>query len=188
VLDYFALLGEPRRAWIDPEQLKQKFLELSQSTHPDRAQTPQERAGAQERYTGLNSAYQTLREPKERLAHLIELETGSKPTTIQTAPRDLMDLFLQIGTTLREADKFLEEKRRSTSPLLQVGLFNRAQEFTERIQEMQQEVQRRISSAEDTLKKAQQPHVEELEATYRTFSYLSRWSAQLQERIVQLAI
>jgi len=188
VPDYFALFGEPRRAWIDPEQLKQKFLELSQSAHPDRAQTPEERAGAQERYTRLNTAYQTLREPKERLAHLIELESGSKPTTIQTAPGDLMDLFLQIGTTLREADKFLEEKRRATSPLLQVGLFSRAQEFTERIQEMQQEVQKRISSAEDALKRAKQPHVAELEANYRIFSYLSRWSAQLQERIVQLAI
>ena len=40
----------------------------------------------------------------------------------------------------------------------------------------------------DALKRAKQPHVAELEANYRIFSYLSRWSAQLQERIVQLAI
>ena len=33
--DYFNLLSEPRRPWLNPEALKQKFLNLSAEVHPD---------------------------------------------------------------------------------------------------------------------------------------------------------
>src|SRR5439155_11517153 len=36
VVDYFELLGEPRRPWIDPGLLKSKFLHRSAQVHPDR--------------------------------------------------------------------------------------------------------------------------------------------------------
>ena len=29
--DYFALLGEARRAWLDPEKLKQKYFALNRA-------------------------------------------------------------------------------------------------------------------------------------------------------------
>src|SRR5215472_9636832 len=76
MVDYFALLDEPRRPWLDAEPLKEKFLALSATVHPDRVHnlSETERAAAQERYTELNAAYQCLREPKERLHHLLELE------------------------------------------------------------------------------------------------------------------
>ena len=56
--DYFALLNEPRRPWLDPEPLKDKFLALSATVHPDRVHNlgAAERAAAQERYTELNAA------------------------------------------------------------------------------------------------------------------------------------
>jgi len=34
--DYFALLDEPRRPWLDVSSLKQKFLARSSEVHPDR--------------------------------------------------------------------------------------------------------------------------------------------------------
>src|SRR5438132_9046006 len=36
MIDYFALLHEPRRPWLDPDLLKQKFISLSAEVHPDR--------------------------------------------------------------------------------------------------------------------------------------------------------
>jgi len=101
--DYFALLKEQRRPWIDPDLLRQKFLALSAEVHPDRVHGAQEseKRAAQERYAELNAAYNCLREPKERLAHLLELETGAKPKQVQNVPPDLMDAFMEITNICR---------------------------------------------------------------------------------------
>ncbi len=97
--DCFALFDERRRPWIDPDLLKQKFLARSAEFHPDRVHSAstQERRAAQERYTELNTAYNCLRDPKERLAHLLELERGAKPTQVQDIPSGLMSLSLEPG-------------------------------------------------------------------------------------------
>ena len=89
MIDYFTLLNEPRRPWLDAELLKQKFLALSATVHPDRVHNlgEAERAAAQERYTELNTAYNCLREPKERLQHLLQLELGALPRTPNASRR-----------------------------------------------------------------------------------------------------
>jgi DnaJ-domain-containing protein 1 len=206
VVDYFALLNEPRRPWLDPDLLKTKFLNISAQVHPDkvRGDSPEEKQDAQDRYTDLNTAYQTLREPKNRLAHLLELESGQKPPAIQSAPGELMDLFMEIAGACREVDKWVEEKRAEASPLLQVVLFERGQVLGEKLTTLQQIVKQRFEAAEKSLQsldsaweanrpagnqpEASQLPLHQLEEYYRTFSYLSRWAAQLQERFVQLAL
>ena len=77
--DYFALLNEPRRPWIDSEALKARFLVLTAEAHPDRVHNalPAKKKSAHERYTELNTAYLCLREPRESLRHLLELERGT---------------------------------------------------------------------------------------------------------------
>src|SRR5256885_761912 len=109
--DYFALLNEKRRPWINPDSLKQKFLALSSGVHPDRVHNSgeSEKRKAQELYTNLNAAYNCLREPKSRLQHLLELEQGFKPANIETIPPDLMELFMEVSRVCREADAFLAE-------------------------------------------------------------------------------
>src|SRR5437588_3739183 len=106
MIDYFALLNEERRPWIDPDAVKQAFQTLSAQVHPDRVHSAgeQEKRGAQERYTLLNAAYSCLRDPKERLLHLLELERGHKPEQVQNIPPDLMELLLEVGQLCREAD------------------------------------------------------------------------------------
>jgi hypothetical protein len=108
-----------------------------------------------------------------------------------------MKVFLEIGTTCRETDRFIEHKKTVTSPLLQVELFGRAQELTGRIQQLQQELRRRTNDAETALRLLEGGQRDlntppfrraELEEAYRAFSYLTRWNAQLQERLVQLAL
>lgn len=196
--DFFALLDEPRRPWLDPEPLKQKFLALSATVHPDRVHNlgDAERAAAHERYTELNAAYNCLREPKDRLHHLLQLEVGALPKDVQRIPSDLMDLSLEIGQKCREADALLAEKAKATSPLLQVKFFERGQEFADKLQAMRQ----RVTALNDRLieklklidsawqsgepRQALLPQIEEL---YRLFSYFTRWDAQLQERAVRLS-
>lgn len=204
--DYFELLGQPRRPWINLELLKAAFLSLSEKLHPDRVHqsSAEAKQRAQERYSELNSAYQCLLQPRDRLQHLLELETGLKPSAIQSAPPAFMQLFLEVGELCRETDKFLEEKRMTASPLLRVTLFERGQQSSERIQALQERL-RTISAAHesalrelnrawetapavgDAKRTATLPLVQ-LEEHYRAFSYLSRWAAQLQERFVELAV
>ena len=202
--DYFALLKEQRRPWIDPEVLKRKFLAFSSEMHPDRVHGAgeSEKRAAQERYAELNAAYNCLREPKERLAHLLELETGAKPRQVQNVPSDLMDAFMEITNVCRGADVFLAEKNATTSPLLKLELFGRGQEWTDKLMALQgkinlwrEELIRRVKEIDGEWERNQDPGsaerqtlVRALEGHCQLLGYFGRWSAQIQERIVQLSL
>src|ERR1051325_10997117 len=147
--DAFALLNEPRRPWLDAEALKQKFLPLSSAVHPDRTHNAPEaeKQKTNERYAELNAAYNTLREPRDRLLHLLELERGAKPGDIQRIPPGTMDLFVEVGQLCRDVDAFLPERAKVTSPLLKVQQFERGMEWTDKLQALQQ----RINAKRDEL-------------------------------------
>jgi curved DNA-binding protein CbpA len=200
--DYFALLKEQRRPWIDTDLLKQKFLALSSEVHPDRVHNAEEsqKRAAQERYAELNAAYNCLREPKERLAHLIELETGGKPKQVQNVPSDLMNAFMEITNACRGADAFLKEKNATTSPLLRLQLFERGQEWTEKLMALQgkinswrEELLVGIKEVDGEWEKdsgcvERQKLLDSLEKHCQLLGYFGRWTAQIQERIVQLSL
>ena len=202
--DSFALFNEPRRPWLEPEALKQKFLALSAQLHPDRVHGAGEaqKKEAQERYAELNAAYNRLRDPKERLSHLLELELGARPQDVQRIPDGLISLFSEINQSCRETDALLAEKDKVTSPLLKVQIFDRAQEQSQKMSALQQRVNSQrehlladlqaidrdwgLRLQESSL--ARNSSLQRLEEIYRLLSYFTRWMTQLQERIVQLAM
>src|SRR5215831_725390 len=202
--DYFALLKEQRRPWIDPDLLKQKFLAFSAEVHPDRVHgaAESEKRAAQERYADLNAAYNCLREPKERLTHLIELETGAKPRQVQNVPSELMNAFMEISDVCRGTDAFLNEKDSTSSPLLKLQLFERGQELTEKLMGLQgkinawrEELMARVREIDGEWEKARNSDSARrreficlLEKQCQLLGYFGRWSAQIQERIVQLSL
>jgi len=202
--DYFALLNQPRRPWLEPESLKQKFLQISAEVHPDRVHSAgeAEKRVAQNRYTELNSAFNRLRDPKERLLHLLELELGTKPAQVQPIPPDLLNLFMEVSHLCRKADSILTEKAKTASPVLQVQFFERGQECTNELLSIQKRINSRREELETQLKKVDEQWeletktpepakhavlLQRLEELYRLFSYFARWAGQLQERIVQLS-
>ena len=201
MIDNFALLNEPRRPWLDMDSLKQKFLALaSASLHPDRIHdaSEAEKIEATKKFTQLNAAFNCLAEPKLRLLHLLELELGAKPKDIQQIPVALADLFAEIAEACRSADGFLAEKSRATSPLVQVQLFGRGQDWVEKLNGLQgklNELRARLTEELRSLdaqwnlvdavsRREILPKVEEL---YRLLSYFNRWNTQIQERVVQLS-
>ncbi|MGH7980092.1 MAG: hypothetical protein ACREE6_12020, partial [Limisphaerales bacterium] len=104
--DYFALLGQRRRPWLDNGALKESFLSLSAVTHPDKialADEPKKQA-ASKKFADLNAGYHCLLLPKLRLLHLIELERGARPVEVREIPGPLADLFARIASLCREAD------------------------------------------------------------------------------------
>ena len=198
--DYFALLNEPRRPWLEPEALKSKFLALAATLHPDRIHNADElkKNAANRHYAEFNTAYHCLAEPKSRLRHLLELELGAKPRDIQQIPPALADLFAEVATTCRKADAFLAEKGNATSPLVQVRLFERAQEWVGQLRTVQTRLAGLHSKLVEELKlldaawasptNERTVLLDRLEELYRLFGYFNRWSGQLQERIVQLSL
>ena len=99
----------------------------------------------------MNAAFTTLREPKDRLQHLLELESGAKPGNIQTTPAELTDLFFAVGQLCRDVDFFLLEKGRSNSPLLKVKTFQRAMDWTNQINALQSRINAKRSELETEL-------------------------------------
>lgn len=200
--DHFALLNEPRRPWLDADLLKQKFLALASEAHPDRVhnEDESEQGGVTQRYAQLNAAYHCLAEPKLRLRHLLELERGAKSADIQQIPPALADLFAEVANACRSADVFLAEKSKVTSPLLQVPLFERAQEWIEKLNLLQRklnELRDQLTGELKTLDAAWMANspaagrlalLDGLEKLYRLFSYFNRWNNQIQERVFQLTL
>jgi hypothetical protein len=188
--DCFALLNEPRRPWIDPDLLKRKFLTLSASAHPDRIHSAgeNEKSASAKKFTDLNASYNCL----------LELELGAKPKDIQQIPAALADLFAEVANTCKSADNFLSEKNKVTSPLLQVQMFERAQEWIEKLNPIQKKLSGLRGQLTGELKlldekwtgdnpESRGDLLEKMEELYRLFSYFNRWSNQIQERSVQLS-
>lgn len=181
--------------------LKQKFHALSSNLHPDKihSATESEKIAASKKFAELNAAYNCLLEAKPRLLHLLELELDAKPKDIQQIPNGLVDLFAQVGGLCGDADRFLAEKNKVVSPLLQIQMFERAQEWIEKLKI----TQKKLTGLSDKLIAELQSldlqwmagdiHTRrallaDLEKLYRLFSYINRWSAQVHERIVRLSL
>jgi DnaJ-domain-containing protein 1 len=192
--DYFALLNFERRPWFGPEEVNARFVELSAAAHPDRVHGAgaEEVRGANERFAELNSAAACLRDSKERLHHLIQLETGAAPAWAQSIPSELMDLFGRVGQVCREVDQFLMERAKASSPMVQAELFARGLDWTSRLEELQAAIGNLRAQAEAELKAisekwpAEKP-IERLKTIAYIFATTGRWEGQLKERFGALA-
>jgi curved DNA-binding protein CbpA len=204
-MDYFALLQEPRRPWIDPDSLKAAFLRLAAQVHPDKIHQAgaDEKVAANQRYAELNAACHCLLDPKERLRHLLELESDSAASDIQDLPPGTMDLLVQIGQICRDTDQFLAARSKTTSPLLKAQMFATGLAWTDKLNQLRQQIDLRRTELLAELKdmnaawniapppgsagRAGALPLERLEQVYRVFSFMARWSEQIQERLVQLS-
>jgi DnaJ-domain-containing protein 1 len=204
-MDYFALLGQARRPWIDPDSLKAAFLEISGRAHPDRVatSTDEEREAATRNYAELNAGYNCLRDPKQRLLHLLELESGAPPANVRDIPPGTMDLFMEVGQACRQADGILAAKERQVAPLLRAKWFEQGMACAEALGALQQRIHLRRDELLAELKSMNAVWVaapppaspdgagalplRRLEEIGRELSYITRWSGQIHERIAQLS-
>jgi curved DNA-binding protein CbpA len=198
--DYFALLGQPRRPWLEPVEIQKAFVTAAHECHPDRLHgaTDEERGGAQTRYTALNQACRCLGKPHTRLRHLIELERGRKVSDLHEMAPELMALFGEVGGVCRNADRFLSERNAVQSPLLKVALLERGETLREQLESVRHKVQAEVTTMETRLKALDRAWVEatsavererllkDLEGLFRLFSFHDRWLSQLQTRWLQL--
>ena len=191
--NHFARFGLEPRPWLDPESLKQRFLELSAETHPDKA-APNDKPAFEKSFQQLNESYQILRSTRSRLLHLLELSGLPKQEHVQNVPPDALEFFAQVAGVTKDADHLIKEKSAASSPMLKVQLMERALEHASAIQSLQEQLRARTSAIEDRLKTlsatwTQPPAASTLNSLKEpaaALGFLDRWTAQLQERIASL--
>lgn len=199
MIDYFALLGQPRRPWLEPDTLKSEFVTRAAATHPDRIHdgTEAERQRANGRTAELNSAYSCLREPRDRLKHLLELEIGCRPTDLQEIPQSSAELFMRIASTCREADAFIKRHAAITSPLLRAQNAAEVHKWMNRLAELHKHVsglqegglaELRTLDVKWEAVDARAALLPELERICRLLGFFGRWQGQVQERMSRLLL
>lgn len=151
----------------------------------------------------MNAAYNCLRDPKQRLLHLLELESGVPPANVQDIPPGTMDLFMEVGQKCRQADGILAGKAGPASPLLQAQWFEQGMGCAESLGALQRRIHLRrdellaelqaMNAAWNAAPPPASPAragalpLRRLEEIGRELSYITRWSGQIHERIAQLS-
>lgn len=197
MVDYFALLNVPRAPWVESEEVQKRFLELSAAVHPDRVHHlgAAEKEEANRKFAELNKAATILRDHKERLQHLIALESGAAPSAAQNISGEFVELFGRVGEVCRKVDLFLSERAKATSPMVQAQLFGTGLELSDAVSELQAKVAEVKGKAEEELKGMgarwnegkEGKELERAANLAHVFAMVSKWEGQLRERFAALA-
>jgi curved DNA-binding protein CbpA len=190
MIDYFSVVQQPRRPWLDPTELKQKYQELTLTGHPDRQRSKEPASD----FAIINEAYRVLSDPKLRLQHLLNLE-GRDPDANQALPQELVQLFGEIGTFLQDIDRLLEKLRTRNNALSKSLLQSDILKAQQRATEVSDQLEKLYANASDELRrldalwdKQRERIVEDLKTLYHRFAYLGRWIDQIRERQFQLSV
>lgn len=108
-MDHFDLMGLRRRYALDPQELEERYRELSRQWHPDRhgqVHAPAAgRAAILRRASDLNEAYRTLRSDARRAEYLLRLhgiDVGAEKPDQPVDPA-LLGEVLELREALHDA-------------------------------------------------------------------------------------
>lgn len=88
--DHFAALGLERSARLEETALRQAYFSAQRASHPDYATSPPQREAMERRSAEINDAYRTLRDPMQRLFHLLALQGHDVQSEDARAPACLL--------------------------------------------------------------------------------------------------
>ena len=195
MIDYFALLDQPYAPWLDPDKLKDTYHQKTLQAHPDAQMSRPGADVTDATFTSLNEAYQVLQDPKRRLHHLLSLEGAAPPSTGQSVPKQLHDLFPAIGALTQRANLLLETIRATSNALSRsllksqiLEMQNEAREVREKIQNLSDASLTELRQINTAWVKNPTEQIEGLSNLYFAFAYLTRWSTQLDEMMFQLSL
>ena len=189
--DHFAVLQQPRRAWLDPDQLKERYQELTFAHHPDR-----QSSGEQTDFSGVTEAYRILSNPRLRILHLLRLETNADISggKLSTVPDELADLFMEAAGLVQEIDAHRQKQEQTASALgkslLQAEktqLNSQAEKTLERLEGRYGDALQDLHRIDETWSSDHSTSISQLRALADVFGYLDRWISQLREKQFQLS-
>jgi hypothetical protein len=175
--DYFALLDEARRPWLDPEKLKEKYYGLSRV--PD---------------AEMNEAFRVLSGPKLRLHHLLTLE-GADLVAGRPVPPSVAELFWNTGTLLREVECWLLKNAGATGALARSLLKAEQAKLEASLEKLEAQLRvtyeselAQLRQADAVWNVASPNELSELVQLYDSISYLTRLLERTTEKRYQLNV
>jgi DnaJ-domain-containing protein 1 len=188
--DYFRLLGQPRRPWVDQQKLKDAFHARTLQAHPDVTASSAADASS---FASFNEAYRTLRQPKLRIDHLLGVENAAPDTAALVISGSLEALFPAITDATQRLKEVLAKVQGSRSALSRGLLQRDVAKLQAEIDRLRDRLSRIETEAVDELRaidgRWDSRSATDIQALHRlssTFGYLTRWSTQLDEARFQL--
>ncbi len=169
MIDYFALLDEARRPWLDPKQLKEKYFARNRAAPAD---------------AELNEAFRVLSDPKLRLQHLLTLE-GAQLTAGRPVPPAVAELFWNTGTVLREVDRLLLKSAEASSALSRALLSGERTKLEGKLAEIERQLDAVYETELERVREfgpVSPNDLEKLVQLYDSISYLTRLREQVTEK------
>ncbi len=196
--DAFALLGFEPQAWIDPEQLKERYVERARETHPDQQAAPSDDTDTNAEAAAINAAMKILENDVSRLALFLKQVSGEDATQDRNVPEALIELFMQLGPNLQSADRALQDLKQAQSPILQASVFAASQSVYQTLAQLNTQMESAVGEQLDRLRNAHEqwlkkgqssstdPLLTEFRTIYQTLSFLQRWRETITEKLFQL--
>ncbi len=180
--DLFAVLAQPRRPWLDLDSLKERYHQLTRTSHPDVS------TATSTNFDSVNEAYRVLLDPKLRLQHLLALEAPALARAGRDVPGDLQEIFVRLGALTQNTRSLLQKRADAQSDLSRSLLQTELKMRQGEIAQFQSELAAAWAGCLAELKRIDQEWlrepaaaIEELRSLYERLSYVSRWREQLQE-------
>src|SRR3954470_17043283 len=134
--DYFALLGQPRKPWLDPDKLRAKYEDLTRSDHPDRRRVDSETGLAPVDFAAITEAFRVLSDPRLRLKHLLNLG-GYSSSSPSAVPPDLVEFFPETAAVSQDADRLVSRLSAADNALTRSVLQAEAIPLRHRIEQLE---------------------------------------------------
>lgn len=157
---------------LDLDKLREVYQDLAAKNHPDNN-------GDKAQFDEINKAYATLQAPSKRLKAYMDvyaIEHDSRGAV----SNDLMDLFMQVGSLVQEADSFIRKKSAAASALAKALLEGQSMDLQDKLSELIASIESSQSRITELLDSAT-PH-SDLPQIARNLAFLEKWQAQLQQR------
>ena len=187
MLDYFTILGVPRRASLTIDEARAAFQMRGAALHPDAAANAGARPEREAEFQVLNEAFACLSTRPGRLKHLLELEGGaaSKGAVLDET---LMVLFSSVNQALQQADAFLVKAAGAASALARALLTGEALTVEDALSAVAQQLVSRQDRLEASLMAmdADGIHLPALQQAVQEAAFLEKWELQVQQRRLRL--
>lgn len=176
-MNYFSLLNIAQVNDIDLDALKKNYQKQAAENHPDNG-------GDEKAFQRINTAYQTLSIPHERLKHLLALNSISfKPRG--TVSDSVMECFMPIGELSQAVSAHLQTVRTASSALSKALLSTKSLELQDQLEEW---IDRVESIEQKQLQYVSDQAVGSIafQTTTRNLAFLFKWRAELRQHFSSL--
>ena len=178
--DAFEALGFERRPALDLDELQERYLRQAALLHPD------SEGGNAQAFAEIGGARALLKDPAERLYHLIQLQGGSITPSLVGEVQEMMDL----ASLLLEAEQRISRLSASRTSLARAVLIGPGRECLGRLEQAEERIRLLLERLDAELQAADRSWPEvplsELARIATALRFVQKRKQQISESCFQL--